>query len=564
MKYEEAPLDEESVDSLYTRLHDLAGRGRVDSCRAVVQELVRERGQAPNIEMYNALIASNTNPDAGAAWRVHRLLKELQDEGLEPDQATCHNVLKVLAIHPDSLLSADIQRHMRDKWLPTTADGHCDITVGLLRQGCFEMALDNLDAMGREGTKPQPWLLDMFAYMLCEAGEMDMVYRMVRSRWENAEIGMSPILWSWILDHASTARHHPLTEFVWRTQVELGFLQASSGMCYGTLSTASRAGDPTLATDVLRYLAKRGEKNTPLHYQLLIDAYMNGETPDVEKALSVLGVMSMEKLQATVWHTRSLFVYLSKSPELVQEAFATLQQLHADGRAIPIAAINLILECYVQQRNLVEAEKVYKQMHTFNSNSAKTFANTETFNILLKACRDDESAGPQQAGFFISEMLALRVQPDALTYDRLILAFTYAASRRENAVAETDRQYALQCIDLACRYFNEIQSLDWRPRWQTLTALMLCLARNGDGRWMDLMQFADDNSVKGDDWDTTGPKAKQRVESAWVSFKQNFLMGDLKKHRQEQRQEIPVQGETQEGELQGMAEPTAAIASVQV
>lgn len=528
MKIEEPEVDyaTEETSSLYGKLRYAAAKGEYLKAREIVEFLVRERRERPSIELYNALILANISSNPGTAWRVHELLTEMQQAGLQMDTGTCHAVLKVLAVHPDHLLRTDILEYMRSKWMGVSEAGEHDIAAGLLREGLFEQALERLDSMGRQNMRVQGWLLDMFVYMLCEAGEVDEAYQIMRVRHMSGELNMSRSLWHFFLDKASAADHLEATIMAWKTQVNLDFINPSSGTCLNILTTASRAGHATLATAVFTHLSKRGEIYKPLHYQLLIDAYLVASSPDLYRALSILTLMPVEKIQPTMWQTRSLFEHLKDSPELVHEALKHLRSLHEDNRTVPIAALNVLIEAWVHQKNLPEAMKVYKQIHTFaplNGNPQTTFANIETFNMLLRGCRTNDPPDEAQASFLVGELLALRVTPTALTYDRLILVFVTAgqhyldaANNSTGADSEKNLGRAKILIDWSVRHFQDMQPMEWMPRFGTVEKLATLLAKLKDTRCWDVLQAAEEvGEARVEGWREKGKWAWKNAEDAW-------------------------------------------------
>lgn len=82
-------------DALYHELLHAGGQGDFIRVYVLVEELVRSRGEKPNSRLYLALILANTNPQHGSPAEVRRLLQEMADEGLGPDSAINHAVLKV-------------------------------------------------------------------------------------------------------------------------------------------------------------------------------------------------------------------------------------------------------------------------------------------------------------------------------------------------------------------------------------------------------------------------------------------------------------------------------------
>jgi len=80
----------------YEELKHLSSNGQYVDTTAAVATLVRERGEKLNIRIYDALILANADAFHGSAAEVRGLLQEMIDEGVTPDAATYHKILKVL------------------------------------------------------------------------------------------------------------------------------------------------------------------------------------------------------------------------------------------------------------------------------------------------------------------------------------------------------------------------------------------------------------------------------------------------------------------------------------
>lgn len=90
-----ARLESESTPMLYEMARTKAAMGKMADVHMIVDVLVRQRREAPNLRLYGILILANVHPSEGAAWRVAALLQEMTNEGLEMDVGVCHDVLKV-------------------------------------------------------------------------------------------------------------------------------------------------------------------------------------------------------------------------------------------------------------------------------------------------------------------------------------------------------------------------------------------------------------------------------------------------------------------------------------
>ncbi len=82
-------------DALYTELQYAALKGDFLRVYCLVEALVKERGEEPNLQLYLSMVLANTNPQHGSPAEVKRLLEEIASEGLVPDSSIYHAVLKV-------------------------------------------------------------------------------------------------------------------------------------------------------------------------------------------------------------------------------------------------------------------------------------------------------------------------------------------------------------------------------------------------------------------------------------------------------------------------------------
>lgn len=359
------------------------------------------------------------------------------------------------------------------------------------------MALDYLEQMRAESIRIHPWLHDLFAYCFCDTGDFDEVLKLMRYRLENAEFEISPTLWYYILDTASRSHHHEATLYAWRNRIETSYLTPPSGMCINVLNTAARYGDFRLATDVFRILGQRTNSLQIYHYEALFESYLTAG--DHRTALSVLPLMAAANIPPTDATVRPLYLYLRQSPELPPKALHTLQQLKKADKIIPTVAVNAIIEAAISTNDLTLAIDAYKILHTLSS----TGPTTATFNALFRGC--SKARRKDTAMFLAAEMLALKVPPDALTYDRLILVCLEG---------KTEDDY-----DDAFKYFEEMKERGWWPRRGTLVAMAKRFCEWGNERVWGLVEEMEEKGME--------VGAVQR----WVG--ENWRRGDERRRRTE-------------------------------
>ena len=163
--------------------------------------------------------------------------------------------------------------------------------------------------------------------------------------------------------------------------------------------------------------------------------------------------------------TRAIYLYLTHGSATTEEALRILISLRQEGRTVPTAAVDCIIQASIFLNDLPQAIKHYKALHTVSPSGPST----ATFNALLRGCK--RARKKDQAMFLASEMLALKIRPDALTYDRLLL------------VCLTQDDY-----EDAFRYLEEMKAQGFQPRQGTYNAMVRKCTERQDERARGLIQ----------------------------------------------------------------------------
>ncbi|KAL8691537.1 MAG: hypothetical protein Q9218_003261 [Villophora microphyllina] len=447
-----------SADELYEKLRTSSIAGDCVQIREIIRILIEDRGEQPSRRHYQAILLGNTNAQHGSPAEIARIIQEMEDEGIPLDSAAYHAILKVLAIHPDYLLRRHILEEVRQRWFNLSNEGWQDVIIGLLRDKQLDVAIETLRSVQQEGIQIQPWLYDLLLFNLCDAGEHDEALSILHFRIDSGEQLISGNVWHHVLDSASSAYHYAATVFTWRRRVGTNYLNPSSGICLNVLNTAARHGDFGLATDVIRVLVNRSQKLQLYHYEALVESYL---PLDLRTALTVLALVASSGIQPTESSTRAIYLHLQQSADLPSVALAMLRDLRKQQRLIPVEAVNVVIESYIYHDQFDTALETYKSLHTLCPSGAVT----GTFNTLFRGCKLRKDV----AMFLASEMVAMKVSPNALTYDRMIIVCIEASSTKEDL---TD----------AWRYLEEMRGAGWWPRPGTAKALARKACSLGDER----------------------------------------------------------------------------------
>lgn len=198
--------------------------------------------------------------------------------------------------------------------------------------------------------------------------------------------------------------------------------------------------------------------------------------------------------------TRPIYLHLTSNETLLIEAWEVLKNLHKDGHVVPVAAVNVVLEATIKLGYLEKAVGLYKELHRICEGGP----NTETFNVLLQGTSRIAQGAVSNKGaamFLASEMRALGIKADWLTYDRFILV----------CLQEED-------FEDAFRYLEEMKTVGadkeekgrkgWWMRKGTASLLIRRCVNTGDPRAWNLLAEVEDRGF--DDG-----RLREWVETNW-------------------------------------------------
>jgi hypothetical protein len=255
-----------------------------------------------------------------------------------------------------------------------------------------------------------------------------------------------------------------MATYAWKKRVQTHYLNPSSGICSNMLTLAARRADANLATDVFSFLKDRGTVFEHQHYEALIEAHISAG--NLSSAMGILSIMQDAGVIPVESSTRAIYAHIRWDLELVNQAFKEIRHIQSLGSPIPIAAMNVLIEAAVNQKQLDLAIDLYKAVHEV----CAAGANTATFNILLRGCRECGDRKDLALGL-AGEMTALRLRPDRLTYDRMLLICIRQVDDYEDGM----------------RYYKEMRAQGLQPRDGTLLTMTSRLAVAGDKRVYELL-----------------------------------------------------------------------------
>lgn len=320
-------------------------------------------------------------------------------------------------MHPDYILRQDVLRMLRDRWLTVSPDGLHFMVAGLLRDHQFELALDQISLMERKGMQIENWLHSMVVYQLCDFQELDEVHRLMQARVEQGH-DMTTELWAHVLKSASKALHYDLTRFIWRRQVDLGYLEPSQEVYGHAMAVASDAGDIDLALAIFRSCDNRGFPLRAQDYHRLVEIYLR--SGDLAATFKLFCTMHELGLVPAEHSTEAVVSHMIEHRTDPREAWQMLKHLKNDKREVPLACVRIIAELCEQLAHddpsvVDDAVGFYKELYTLCPEGA----DVRVYNSLIRMCRHGQN---RQSGLFlVKEMASFGVVPDAITFESLIL-----------------------------------------------------------------------------------------------------------------------------------------------
>lgn len=225
------------------------------------------------------------------------------------------------------------------------------------------------------------------------------------------------------------------------------------GACTNILNVCAKAGLPVLATQVFKHFAEHGTSPRSHHYTALIESYCRAG--DVKNAFIILELMREEQIDRTPTTAAGILEFMAPDLTLIDRAFATLQDLKAEGHTLDTSALNVVIDASVLRRDLSRAVATYQEHEAL-----EVQPDIHTLNGLLAGC-----VGAFQKDLALSLIKVFsdkhKIQADARTFTNLISvcvlqedyedAFRYLEEMKEEGFQPPVEVYSLiikRCVSL--------------------------------------------------------------------------------------------------------------------
>lgn len=292
---------------------------------------------------------------------------------------------------------------MKNRWIEISPEGHRNIAIGLLRDEQYELALEKLQEMIKDGIVVEPWVFDIFIYVFGQLDFLDDAFRIAQHKLDSGH-DVPPSIWYFLLDVCSKGQNYDAATYIWNRTVEQGIVNPSDGVALNMLNMAAAYGDTGLSTLIIQYLAARGTKLSRVHYEAVADAY--SAQGNMEKAIEVYCIMHTAGAELKHSSTGSLSQTLRRDPALIDDAVQAMSGLKAKYQ-IHISLFNAVLGEMV--KSTLHAPDVafdnglalYRRIREFVPDGPSW----ETFRSLLWQCTK-----PEVARFLAGEMVHFNIR----------------------------------------------------------------------------------------------------------------------------------------------------------
>lgn len=308
----EAKLAAATIDELIDHLHTLLGREKPWNSTSsvdrhsrivhIVRHLVVQRRQRLTPFMYECIAATLSDPTTSGRSLVN-LVKDMAQQGLEPTQAFYASALESLTVHPNYTALLAILEATRARGWPESRQ---TVAVALLRDEQYELALDTLMELHAGDARVEPWVYDVFVFVLGRMGFVEAMMEVLAARLSlDATHGLHALQY-YALDVCSAAFHYPGTLAGWNSLVRGGAsggggaVNPSDGIVENVLMTAAREVDTVTASEALDMLAQR-TRLQDYHYETLIDAFLaDGDLASAARLHCIMHTSGVPATEAAV------------------------------------------------------------------------------------------------------------------------------------------------------------------------------------------------------------------------------------------------------------------------
>jgi len=301
---------------------------------------------------------------------------------------------------------------MEEHQIPMNEITYEHVINRLVAQGNLELALQWLAEMGDQELSPTLRTVQSLIQLAAQMSHARLAIDLAINFENSSPRLLDAETWYQCLISAARTLYADGVIYAWDKTVNVMNQTVDEGCCIAALHTAGRHGLSSLALDIIQQLKTIGATWQEHHFAPVVEAFCRAG--NIREAFATLTLMRSSDIEPVLETAYPIYREIVKNTDKVDEAWAILEDMKKEGRAVDVVAYNALIQACVGLGDLQRALGTYKAAEELGVKP-----DVETFNLLLYACI---AASHRELGDrLLTEMREASVRPNIRTYERLIV-----------------------------------------------------------------------------------------------------------------------------------------------
>ncbi|KAJ7462230.1 hypothetical protein B0H11DRAFT_2054671 [Mycena galericulata] len=424
------------------------------ACFALAADMKRQ-GISPNLSTYNTLLRALAH--GGYATPTFAVLEDMLSVGISPDATSFNHIIYAHRTETTALLPI-VLRKMEELGVAPNQTTYTLLITRFVADENLEVALQYLHAMKAHRLLPDVEAAQAVIILAANQGYPRLAVDLAISFEAETVRRVEDSVWLACLHSSAADLYAAGVLRSWYTLVTDLAISPDEGLCTLVLHTAGRNGLPDLATDALRVLKILDVPWMEYHLAPLFEAFCRAQR--FQEAFSTLTIMRQNNIDPTSRTALPIVPIVQQNPKIIDDLWATLNDMHKEGKSVDISAFNAVLQASVLTQPLSRALADYNSLKSYGS-----VPSAETFHIFIDGCI---SAGNVAYG----ELAFRQLKESGVLLDHEVFGKMITLHLSQNV------------YDDAFLFLEEMQSAGHVPVRELYEAIVVKCAAAGDPRYL--------------------------------------------------------------------------------
>ncbi|KAJ7725878.1 hypothetical protein DFH07DRAFT_758394 [Mycena maculata] len=415
---------------------------------------MKKNGVSPNLSTYNTLLRALAH--GGYAVATLAVLEDMLSVGVSPDATSFNHIIHAHRTEPTSLLPF-VLRKMEEVGVAPNATTFTHLITRFASDENLEVALQHLHAMKAHNLLPEIAAAQAVIILAAKQGYPRLALDLVIAFEAESIRKVEDFVWLACLHSSATNLYADGVLKSWYALVTDLAISPDEGLCTLVLHTAARNGLPDLATDALRVLKVLEVPWMEYHLAPLFEAFCRAQR--FQEAFSTLTVMRQNNIDPTSHTAFPIIQVVENNPDILDDLWAILTNMHQDGISVDISAFNALLRA---SRSTQPITRVLADYNTLKS--CGLVPSAETFHLFIDVCI---SAGNIAYGELAFRQFKEVGTPDHDVFGKMVIL-----------------HLTQDVYDEAFLYLEEMHSAGHVPAQHLYEAIVIKCATMGDARYV--------------------------------------------------------------------------------